>query len=145
MAFLEWNPAFDTGVRAIDYEHRKLVDLLNEVDEHLRGGRPHADVAGTLGEFHSLATAHLALEERILRDIGHPQLTARRRRHYQLLDQVREIMDGFERGQYAGITALPEALRDWLAELMDMDATVFTGLDDSKLDQWGLARQATSH
>lgn len=145
MAFLEWNPAFDTGVRAIDYEHRKLVDLLNEVDEQLRGGNAHAEVTGTLGEFHSLATAHLALEERILRDLDDPRFTTRRRRHYQLLDQVREIMDGFERGQYQGLTALPEALRDWLAELMHMDATVFTTLDEAKLGRWGLSRKATSH
>ncbi len=142
MAFLEWDASFETGVQAIDYEHRKLVDLLNAIDEDLRGGRPHAEIAGTLGEFHSLATAHLALEERFMRKIGDPQLAARRRRHDQLLDRVRDIMDGFEGGGFPGMAALSQALSDWLAELMDMDTAFFADMADETLSEWGLSRRA---
>lgn len=141
MAFLEWDGGFETGVAAIDYEHRKLVDLLNEIDDGLRDGSPHTEIAGILGEFHSLATAHLALEERFLRKTGDPHLAARCRQHEQLLDQVRDIMDGFEGGGFQGMASLSQALADWLAELMDMDAAFFADMAEETLREWGLSRR----
>jgi hemerythrin len=71
MAYLNWNRAFDTGVPGIDYEHHRLVDMLNEIDElilHDGEKREKRKIAGILAEFHTLATAHFALEEKIMRD-----------------------------------------------------------------------------
>jgi hemerythrin len=31
MAYLDWNRAFDTGIPGIDFEHRRLVDMLNNI------------------------------------------------------------------------------------------------------------------
>jgi hypothetical protein len=48
MAYLDWNPAYDTGVAGIDYEHRRLVALLNEIHGLiLSGAEPHK-IAGAL-------------------------------------------------------------------------------------------------
>ena len=48
MAYLDWNPAYDTGVAGIDYEHQRLVALLNEIHGLiLNDAEPHK-IAGTL-------------------------------------------------------------------------------------------------
>lgn len=140
MAFMDWEPRFDTGIASVDFEHHKLVDLLNEVDSQVGEGADAKEVTGTLGEFHALATAHFALEEKVLRDIMHPEAARRRDEHYRLLENVRDIMDAYESGEYQEPTALPQALKDWISGLMQMDAVVFNGLDDSALERWGLTR-----
>lgn len=140
MAYLQWDSAYDTGIDAIDYEHRTLVSLLNQVDVLIATGAPHAAVSELLGEFHALASAHLALEEKILRDIDHPALQLRRHHHNLVLEQVREIMDAYERGDYAEDGGLPTALRDWLSDLLAMDSDMFTRMEETRLKHWGLTR-----
>lgn len=143
MAYLDWNPAFDTGIRSIDFEHRRLVDLLNEVDRQIAAGADARAVTGTLGEFHALASAHLALEESIMERTEQPGLDTRILAHRALLDGVRDIMDAFHTGQTRP-DSLPDQLKEWLRQLMGMDVTVFSGLYSSlsaeTLKSWGLQR-----
>ena len=140
MAYLDWNPAFDTGISGIDYEHHRLVDMLNEINELvLNKAEPHR-VADTLASFHTLATAHFALEEKIMRDQKYGGLEGRRDIHYRLLDQVREMMDGYEQGTFRTGTSLPETLKQWLAEAMDIDVRLFAEISDAGLRESGLSR-----
>jgi hemerythrin len=140
MAYLDWNPAFDTGIPGIDYEHHRLVDMLNEINELvLSKAEPHK-VADTLARFHTLATAHFALEEKIMRDQRYPGLAGRRDIHYQLLDQVREIMDGYETGAFRAGESLPDTLKRWLGQAMDIDVKLFAEISDASLRDSGLSR-----
>jgi hemerythrin len=140
MAYLDWNPAYDTGVAGIDYEHQRLVALLNEIyGLILNAAEPHK-IAGILADFHARAAAHFALEEKIMHDRNFPGLRERRDTHYRLLDQVREIMDGYEVGAYRAGANLPETLKTWLSEAMDIDVKLFAEIEDANLRAWGLRR-----
>ncbi len=35
MALLKWKPEYSVGVAGVDLEHRELIAMINEVDEHL--------------------------------------------------------------------------------------------------------------
>jgi hemerythrin-like metal-binding protein len=143
MAYLDWNPAYDTGIRSIDFEHRRLVDLLNEVDCQIAAEADAKAITGTLGEFHALASRHLALEESILERTEQPGMVTRVLAHRGLLDGVRDIMDAFHTGRTRP-AALPEQLKQWMDELMGMDAQVFPTLarqlNAETLRSWGLSR-----
>ncbi len=140
MAYFDWNAAYDTGIPGIDYEHRRLVALLNEIHELILTGAEPRKVAALLGDFHALATAHFALEERIMRDQHFPGLRERQDTHHRLLDQVREIMDGHDAGSYGAGENLPETLRKWLSEAMDIDVKLFAEIKEANLRAWGLSR-----
>ncbi len=140
MPYLEWNPAFDTGIGGIDYEHRRLVEMLNEIHELMRTAAEPHKIAAILADLHALASAHFALEEKIMRDQNYPGLAGRRDTHYHLLDQVREIMDAYEIGSYRGGESLPATLKQWLMEAMGNDAQMFGEINDAKLRALGLKR-----
>ena len=140
MAYLECDQRFATGIASIDYEHRRLVELVNLVDELIAQSAPGAAVAGALAEFHTLATAHFALEERIMRAVRHHKLERCRGEHYRLLDQVRDMMDSYERGAFQPPATLPAALKEWLYGLMNVDTEMFAGLDEATLRTWHLTR-----
>ena len=140
MPYLEWSPAYDTGIGGIDYEHRRLVDMLNEIHELMRKSAEPDQIAAILADLHALASAHFALEEKIMRDQKYPGLAARRDIHYHLLDQVREIMDAYETGSYRVGESLPETLKQWLMEAMGNDARMFGEINDAKLRTLGLRR-----
>jgi hemerythrin len=140
MAYLDWNLAYDTGVPGIDYEHRRLVALLNEIHELIASGASADKIAGALADFHARAAAHFALEEKIMRDRNFPALPERRDTHYRLLDQVREIMEGYEVGSYGAGSNLPQTLREWLLEAMSIDVELFADIEETSLRAWGLNR-----
>jgi hemerythrin len=140
MAYLEWNPAFDTGIPGIDYEHHRLVDMLNEIHELIQHDGAPRKVAGILAEFHALAAAHFALEEKIMRDQSYKGLAARRDIHRRLLDQVRDMMEAHEQGAFRSGMQLPETVRQWLAEAMDIDVKLFADITDASLNKSGLSR-----
>jgi len=140
MAYLDWDPAFDTGVAGIDYEHRRLVGFLNDIHAAIDAGADPRGIAATLADFHALASAHFALEEKIMRDQEYPGLEGRRDTHDRLLDQVREIMDAYETGSYRVGESLPATLKTWLSEAMDIDAKMFAEIPAGRLGAWGLSR-----
>lgn len=140
MAYLDWNPAFETGIPGIDHEHRRLVDMLNEINESIVNAVDPREVAGVLAEFHALASAHFALEEKIMRDQKFAGLQERQQNHYRLLDEVRDIMDAYEDGSFDSGTSLPETLKQWLAKAMDVDVRLFAAISDAGLRKSGLSR-----
>jgi hemerythrin len=140
MTFFDWKPDYETGIAGIDYEHHRLVHLLNDVHALIAGGAAPAEVSDALAELHTAAAAHFALEERILEEERHPELAERRHLHYRLLDQVRDIMDAYEAGGYEPGDSLPATLREWLFTAIDMDTRLFAKMNDAGLRRWGLNR-----
>ena len=140
MPYIEWDAQLETGVAGIDYEHRRLVQLLNDIHELIVAEADPQRIADTLADFHTLATAHFALEEKIMRDQKYPAFAERRKTHHRLLDEVRDIMDAYDAGSYRGSQSLPATLRQWLFQAMNIDVDLFTGLEPANLRKWGLTQ-----
>lgn len=114
MALLDWKPEFATGIPPVDYEHRSLIDLLNALHDRLGAGRAADEVRGFLAEVHARIAAHFALEEKIMREAGYDAYAEHKADHERLLDDIRDIMDDYERGAYRDADAvLAERLRAW--------------------------------
>lgn len=140
MSYLEWSSDFETGIPGIDYEHRKLVSILNDIHSLIVTGADAEEIGATLGDFHALATAHFALEEKIMQDEQHAGLTERRNIHRQLLDEVSEIVDACETGDYPLFEGLPATLREWLLQAMTGDVELLAAIGEPSLRRPGLER-----
>ena len=72
MACHDYNPNHDTGIAGIDYEHRQLVKILNDIHNLIVKGVEPRNIIDTLADYHTLATAHFALEVKIMQDENYP-------------------------------------------------------------------------
>lgn len=104
----------NTGIDSLDYEHRKLVGVMEELcDSHDRAESSVSDLFGTL---HAKASAHFALEESIMREKKYAFYDAHKADHEQLLDRIRFMMEAYEDGQCTDCdTSLRACLEAWLA------------------------------
>ncbi|MCI0431154.1 MAG: bacteriohemerythrin [Rhodospirillales bacterium] len=117
MALLDWKPEYATGIPSVDYEHRSLIDLLNALHEDLGRERRSGEVGRFLAEVHARISAHFALEERLMRQARYDAYDDHKADHERLLDDIRDIMDDYERGAYEDAdAALAERLRTWFGE-----------------------------
>ena len=120
MSLLDWRPEYELGIPSIDFEHRRLVELINQLHDSLER-REAADPAARqaavldfLGEIYARISAHFALEEEIMRARRYDEYEAHKADHERLLDELRTIMDEVAaRPEFDYETALADRLREW--------------------------------
>ncbi len=113
MALIEWKSHYSVGVEAVDHEHREMIDLINETHERLVAGAAEPDVTAFLGEIFRGISAHFALEEKIMREHRYDHLDQHKQAHEQLLEDIRDIMDGYEADPEEASRELSHRLDEW--------------------------------
>ncbi len=117
MALIEWRPEFETGVAEVDHEHRELVNLIDALHAEIGANAAKEVVSGFLGEVFAKISAHFALEETAMRKHRYDEYPAHKADHEKLLDDIRDIMDAHESGQFVDYeTELGRAVRDWFVD-----------------------------
>lgn len=114
MPLPDWKEEFATGIDYIDYEHQRLVRLINRIcDESIHEGS-EVTVADGLGQLYAQICAHFALEEQLMREKGYEHYEVHKADHEKLLDEIRYMMDAFEDGLCDSCAkTLDECLTAW--------------------------------
>lgn len=115
MTLLEWREDFRIGIEEVDYEHRELIDLINQLHAALGDSRSGERVAGFLGEILSSISAHFALEEKVMRARHYDALAEHKADHERLLDDLRDLMDGHAGGAVLDDHAFAARLAEWFS------------------------------
>jgi len=114
MTLIEWRDDFRVGVPEVDFEHRGMIMLINELHAEAEGEGTKEAVIAFLGEVYAKIAAHFALEEKIMRDYRYDQYAEHKEDHERLLDEIRDIMDRYEDDADPDYEkALSAHLREW--------------------------------
>ena len=125
MSLIEWKNHYSVGVQAVDHEHRELIELINQLYEDLLAGTRESAVTAFLGEIFRAISAHFALEERFMREHRYDQFAEHKLAHEQLLEEIRDIMDGYE--------ADPQGASQQLSHRLDVWFTLHFKTHDARL------------
>jgi hemerythrin len=113
---IEWKDSYRTGMDEVDHEHRELIELINRLYEQLEDAEAPLTVPAFFGDLNRAITAHFALEERHMREQGYDQLREHKGDHERLLDEIRDLMEGYEAmPANARASFLGAALDDWFS------------------------------
>ncbi len=101
MAQIEWDSTFSTGNDTIDKQHRKWIQLYNDVDHVLHKTDP-ADSARikieALKAMQDYALYHFRFEENYMKEIHYPELAQHWRLHkdfdYRIFEYIRQLEIG---------------------------------------------------
>ncbi len=114
MVLMPWDPKIESGVPAIDRDHRRLVDLLNAAYAAMMSGEGLDAAIRMANELHEILAQHCADEERLMQRIGYPKTAE----HHQIHQDLLVKFGGLEKRMVAGDRdAGPELfkfLADWL-------------------------------
>ena len=110
----QWCDDYSVKVPSIDAQHRKLVEMLNELHDGMTTGKG-AERLGTLLEgLVDYTVKHFAYEEQLFAEHGYPQAQAHISEHQRLVTQVADFKQKFEAGQAHINMQLMKFLKDWL-------------------------------
>jgi hemerythrin len=117
MPFAEWSNEFSVGVEEIDGDHRRLLELLNELHDAVKAGGGHEALGRVLDGLMHYVDYHFSHEETLFIRTKYPGYERHRQQHRAFTITVKEIQEDFQLG---ASDALPqqvlEFLKNWLVE-----------------------------
>lgn len=142
MPLLPWSEKFKLDIPSVDHEHKEMIDLINELYDALGKTPPKDQVMGFLEEINAKIHAHFALEEKVMRGLGYDELAAHKGEHEKLLDEIHDIMDRTEAGDFVDLEAeLAPALKAWFGNhFATKDARLHHFLEAKGIDEESYAR-----
>ena len=112
---IEWKDEYNTGIPLVDDAHRELVELINQLYEHLQTGHSGATVVDFLGELYATIKTHFVEEEEIMDSFKYDELDKHSNEHEQLLDEICQIMFDYQDGVVEDVQSLVERLDKWFS------------------------------
>jgi hemerythrin-like metal-binding protein len=102
----------ETGIAAIDEDHRELVRHINELGQAMRRGEGRTRISELLGFLSEYADKHFAAEEKLMEESGFPGALEHRGRHEQFRKDLKTYEDAFAKG--TGERAATLDLHGWV-------------------------------
>jgi hemerythrin len=112
MAYLHWSNELDTGIEVIDKQHRRIVDLINELNTAHEGGDT-AVINHVLGELVDYTLSHFSFEEELQEKANYPFFKAHKRVHEIFTKRVGEFQKRAAAGENVAQELL-SMLKIWL-------------------------------
>jgi hemerythrin len=114
MALMTWSDSLSTGVKAMDEQHKGLVNTLNELHAAMLGGNNKSATGPLLDRLVKYTHDHFASEEALMTRGEYPKLDAHLAKHRDLTGQVEKFVGRYQRGELSLNVDLLMFLRDWL-------------------------------
>lgn len=114
MALLSWSPTYSVGDADLDADHRRLVDLINALDDAVTSG-DHARIAALVHEITDYAAWHLIREEEVLERAGYPEAESHADDHRRLELWLEEMRRDADWTRETKAPRLLTGLVDWFA------------------------------
>ncbi len=69
---IAWSEKYSVKVKELDNQHKKLIDIINKLDNNMRQGKGKEVLGNVLNEMLDYTRVHFTAEERILRESAYP-------------------------------------------------------------------------
>ena len=114
MAFFEWTDLLSVNVGAIDTQHKKLIEMINSLNEAMLARKGREMQKTTIDAMVDYAATHFKLEEGYMKEFKYPDYNAHKIEHDAF---TRTALDLKERAEKKGFSLTLEImgfLKDWL-------------------------------
>jgi hemerythrin len=116
MALMTWKDDFSVNINIIDTQHKKLVDLLNQIHEAMHAGKGKEVLAKILSELVTYTKVHFTTEEDFFKKFSYPGYLQHKAEHDKLTKQVIDFQEHYKSGRAALSIEIMQFLKNWLTE-----------------------------
>ncbi|MFZ1685369.1 MAG: bacteriohemerythrin [Candidatus Zixiibacteriota bacterium] len=114
MSFVEWSPQLSVDVSVIDTQHKKLIDLINQLHDAMKAGRSHDELGHTLSGLMEYVGHHFATEEKLMKETDYPDKAAHMAEHVKMTTLAKEYHERLTVGKTISGAEILGILRSWL-------------------------------
>lgn len=120
--YIAWDQKFSIGIVPIDEQHKKLVEMCNELHEKVWTARKtetaewKTQTMITLKECVDYVKIHFSYEEKIMKAINYQNFQAHKKRHDEFTMKLLEISKNFSNITVQEALNFSKFLLDWIFE-----------------------------
>lgn len=114
MAAIEWQNIFNTDIPEIDNQHKKLVSMINRLDQAISGRMINDEIGKVLVSLAEYTQYHFSEEERIMKQINYSHLVQHVAMHDKLKCHIASFLIKLKREENINVYELMSFLKDWL-------------------------------
>jgi hemerythrin len=114
MALIEWNPAYSVKVETFDEQHKKLIDLINQLHEAMKSGQGVTVIGIVLQSLINYTDIHFTGEINLMQANGYPDLARHQAEHEKFVKELVEFQQKYQDGSALLTMEVLSFLTDWL-------------------------------
>jgi hemerythrin-like metal-binding protein len=122
MKKLSWSSKYSIGVREIDSQHKKLVEIINDVIKAINSGNDNKKIMNVLNSLADYTVSHFATEEELMMKYEYPEFNAHKDEHEKLVNEIKIFRNDYIQEKVSLSIDIANYLKDWLINhIMDTD------------------------
>lgn len=114
MSVFAWKEKYSVNIKTIDDQHKKLVNMVNEMHEAMRQGKGKDVLGPILDGLIGYTKSHFATEERLLEQNGYSDFEAHKEKHTKMTGKVLSLQKDYHNGKCQLSFDVSKFLQDWL-------------------------------
>lgn len=111
---IPWLAEYELGIDSIDRQHRRLVDLINQLFSAMQMGRGRQSLEAVLVELVDYTKAHFSDEEKLFLASPYPGKEAHQEQHREFVATITRFTQDFSAGTLVMGSETLAFLKDWL-------------------------------
>lgn len=122
MDLIKWRDSYGTGVVSMDNQHRKIIDLINDLYKKIRKEESYGSVQDVLAEMMKYAEEHFEAEENLLKANGFKDFDEHISKHQSYRERLTALMAESTNDPDAAVKSTYGFLRQWwMGHIVDED------------------------
>lgn len=99
MAKVEWSADWNTSIEAIDKQHHRIMDYINQLDDSCIGGRSREDIGKVIDGLIDYTLTHFAFEESLQEEAKYPFCADHKQVHDLFSRRIEDFRSRFATGE----------------------------------------------
>jgi methyl-accepting chemotaxis protein len=111
---IQWSDNLNTGIPLVDKQHRRLVDLINQLFQCMKDGGDRMLLGSVVDELVDYTVTHFRSEEELMKKHHYPDFAAHKRVHDDFVAKVGDFADKLKAGARLAPADIYKFLKEWL-------------------------------
>lgn len=114
MPLIQWSDELSVGINSIDKQHKELIKMINELNDALQAGQANQKLAAIFEGLAVYTVTHFGYEEELFAQYGYSESAEHKNEHRALTQQVKDLQQKMEEGDFIISVEVMVFLKDWL-------------------------------
>ncbi|MEW6426531.1 MAG: bacteriohemerythrin [Thermodesulfobacteriota bacterium] len=114
MGLMTWKADYSVGIAEIDQQHKKLIDMINTLNDAMSKGKAKDVLSALLTDLVSYTKTHFAREEKLMGEHGYPDFADHKDKHAKMAAKVLALQEEVQRGKAMISMEVMKFLEQWL-------------------------------
>lgn len=111
---LVWKDSYSVGVKVLDDDHKKLIDLLNQFQTAYEYHTGEEFEHEALNELVAYTRYHFEREEKLMEDTDYPDLDTHKEQHRAMIAEVERFVADYQARGHEALEGVASYLTGWL-------------------------------